>query len=180
MNMEHHNTQETKCDRPAYRLRKLAPEYSENMPEQFKDAAVHIREKTTGKKKKKTWRLFRYRRAAAWMLFLAVGGAMAAMRYGGWLDLQTELKEYGPYVVLGLHALVTLMAFSEDIFTGFLCLVIPGFSLYYLLARSGQAFFCAIVCGLLVGLGEDSWYALQAFAMDLHEKGNSLLAGDRR
>lgn len=180
MKTESHNTTENDTEQPAFRLRKLAPDYSENMPERFKGAAEEIRSGKRKKKRAASASLLRFKRISAWLIFLALGGAMAAMRYGGWLDMEAELKAYGPYIVLGLHVLVVLLAFSEDLFMGFLCLVVPGFSLYYLLARSGQAFLCAIVCGLLVGLGEDSWYALREFSLDLHETVSGMLAGDRK
>ncbi|HAL92416.1 MAG TPA: hypothetical protein DCM68_05260, partial [Verrucomicrobia bacterium] len=109
------------------------------------------------KRKHARARFASYYNHMAWALFIVLGGAMAAIKYGGWVDYQYEIATYGPWVILGLHLVVAILAFMEELFAGVLCLIIPGYSLYYLLARSGRPFLCALVCGLLVGLGEDTF-----------------------
>jgi len=121
----------------------------------------------------------RFRSAFAWLLFFALGGAMAALRYGEILDLRTEITAYGPYIVLGLHVLIIVLAFREEFFLGVLCLFIPGYSLIYLLFQSGRAFLCAIVFGLLIGLGEDSFYAFRDIATEAQSTVSEALQGDR-
>ncbi len=101
--------------------------------------------------------LMTYTKPLAFLLFLIVGGLMWAIRYEGLWHIRYELALYGPYIILVFHLIVVIFAFKEELFAGLLCLMVPGYSLYYMIARGGHAFFTALVCGLLVGLGEDSF-----------------------
>ncbi len=104
---------------------------------------------------------------------------MIGLRYGGLMDMQQEMQEYGPWIILGIHVLIVLMAFKDDLFTGTLCLFIPGYSLYYLIAQSGRAFLCAFVCAMLLGLGEDSLSALLEVTQQSHGEISEWLSGNR-
>ena len=97
-----------------------------------------------------------YTKPLAFLFFLIVGGLMWEIRYQGLWHIRYELEQYGPFVLLACHLIVVAFAFKEELFAGLLCLMVPGYSLYYMIARGGHAFFTALVCGLLVGLGEDS------------------------
>lgn len=118
-------------------------------------------------------------RVMAWLLFILLGAGMAAWRYGGWYEWPPLFTAYGPYVVVGLHAIIIALAFSDDWFAGILCLLVPGYSLYWLCARSGRAFFSALVFGLLAGIGEDTWWALLDWWQHLRSMIEALLAGPR-
>ena len=115
----------------------------------------------------------------AFVLFAIVGGAMGALKYGGFVDYPVELVLYGPWLVLAFHAVVVLLAFQEDLFAGVLCILVPGYSLYYLVFRTGRPFFVALVLGLLVGLGEDAFYAFKSISINAYDNVNGLLAGSR-
>ncbi len=98
---------------------------------------------------------------AAWLVFMLVGGVMAAGRYGDWWPWPTTISAaYALHAVLILHLLVIGLAFQDDWFAGLLCIVVPGYSLFWLLARSGRPLLCALILGLLVGLGQDAVSAL--------------------
>lgn len=115
----------------------------------------------------------------AFVLFAILGGAMGALKYGGFVDYPVELVLYGPWLVLAAHAVVVLLAFQEDVFSGVLCILVPGYSLYFLVFRTGRPFFVAVVLGLLVGLGEDAFYAFKSVSMNAYDNVNGLLAGSR-
>ncbi len=114
-------------------------------------------------------RLIRFRRLMAWLLFFGLAVAMYGMRYLGWLGVQAEMMHAAIYVVIGLHLIVVAMAAREDLFYAFLALIVPGYSLYYLFARSGRAWLCAITAGLLVGFGEDAWGDLSQLSFEWYE-----------
>ena len=94
----------------------------------------------------------------AWAIFVVVGGVMAWLRYGGALapSLRGLLTEYAPFAVLALHIAIILKAFKDSLFQGVLCLLVPFYSLYYLLMISEDFTLRAITFGLLVGLAQDS------------------------
>jgi hypothetical protein len=108
----------------------------------------------------------------SWVLFIVLGTAMGFLRYGGILPPQhfQMLTEYGPYVVLFVHAVVVLIAFKDGIFQGILCLLIPMYSFYYLFMVTDQFYFRAIVAGLLVGIGIDSAVFFQGKFLQLAEE----------
>ncbi len=132
------------------------------------------------KKKPSSLRLANYYNRLAWLLFLVLGAAMAGIRYYGWLDLQDEFQMYGPWVALALHLVVVVLAAKEDIFTGFLCLVIPGYSLYFLVSRSGRPFLCALTFGLLAGIGEDTFVALRELSTQYYDQITRWISGNNR
>jgi hypothetical protein len=127
--------------------------------------------------RKKANGLVAYTVPAAWILFLLLGGAMAALRYGDFVDVPRELFEYGPYAILFFHVVVVLLAFQEDLFAGVLCILLPGYSLYYLVMRANRPFFTALVFGLLAGFGEDTWEILHKYGMDFYESTTKLMHG---
>ena len=132
------------------------------------------------KRKNKSGVYWHFIRIFPWLLFFVLGGFMGLLRYGQVMDAPPEMALYGPYVILALHLVIVVVAFRNDIFMGFLCLLVPGYSLYYLLAQSGQRVLTALVCGLLVGLGEDSFYALSEWSQDMREHLDGLIAGGGR
>lgn len=171
-------------ERPKLRLRDVAPAATVTVPDSLKaqsgEAGRKAKPINTHKGGHPPLRILRFKRAAAWLTFLVIGGTLGAMRYMDWLpDIGEMIFPYGPYVILALNFIIVVLAAREDLFTGALCLLIPGYSLFYLLTRSGQAFLIALTCGLLVGFGQDSWDHLHEFAMDTHEVITKKLAGNR-
>lgn len=118
-----------------------------------------------------------------WALFLLLGCAMAYLRYGYllWptqpemlnqnvpalvLGFQT-LRQWGPWIVLGCHVLITLGAFREAVFQGILCVLIPFYSFYFLFVVWDHFVFRAIAGALLVAVGQDSAAFFQEHAVTI-------------
>lgn len=94
----------------------------------------------------------------SWVMFIVLGGTMGFLRYGNILTTdQLDLAaRYGPFVLLALHVVIILMAFKDSVFQGILCLLIPGYTLYYVLLLSDSFYMRALTAALLIGLGQDS------------------------
>jgi len=94
----------------------------------------------------------------SWVIFLALGGAMWAVRYGHYVpqNYTDMLMKAGPFIVAGIHIILLLMAFQDSVYQGILGLLIPLYTFYWLFVISDSFFFRAIVAGLLVGIGQDS------------------------
>jgi len=105
----------------------------------------------------------------SWLVFLAVGGIMGALRYGNFLpaDYLSMLRDYGPWVILGVYVCLILFAFKDTVYQGVLALLIPLYPFYYLFMISDAFYIRALVAGLLVGLGQDSAVFLQAHLTDI-------------
>ena len=90
--------------------------------------------------------------------FVIVGGLCGLLRYSNVLGPSSVelIKQYGPYLMLGIHAFIFFYACKESIFTGLLCLVAPGYGLYYTFFVSDSFYARAVIGGLLVGIGVDS------------------------
>jgi hypothetical protein len=94
----------------------------------------------------------------SWVCFLLIAMLMASIRFLYILpDTYLEmLKLYGPYVALAMHVAIILMAFKDTVFQGILCLLIPGYSVFYLFLVSDNFWVRAVFGGVLVGIGFDS------------------------
>jgi hypothetical protein len=98
----------------------------------------------------------------SWIIFLFIGGAMWLLRYAdipsmpAILSFRDPLIEYGPYSLIILHIFVVLSAFKHSVYQGILCLLIPGWSFYYLFAVTDEFIFRSIFAGVLVGVAQDS------------------------
>lgn len=96
--------------------------------------------------------------AVWWVVFVLLGAGMYVLRYMDVLStphLRTLIK-VGPYILLVIHIGLVLMAMKDAIFQGILCLLIPGYSFYWLYLIFDNFMVRAIVAGLLVGIGLDS------------------------
>lgn len=94
----------------------------------------------------------------AGLLFLVLGGAMGYLRYGNilpdkYLDISVQ---YSWIVLLVFHGAITLKALTDNMMQGILCLLVPGYSLFYLFAVSDNFYLRAIFAGLLIGIGLDA------------------------
>lgn len=101
-----------------------------------------------------------------WLVFIVLAALMAALRF-----MPTSppavvdfLVLYGPYVVLVIHVGLILMAFKDTVFQGILCLLIPGYSFFYILFVADNFWVRALVGGLLAGIGFDSALRCQEVA----------------
>jgi len=107
----------------------------------------------------------------SWILFIVIGGAAGFARYGGMLQQEylDYIPKYGPLLVIALHIVVLLKAFTDQIFHGILCLLVPPYSMYYLLGISDDFTLRAVVAGLLVGIGQDSFLVFQEYGSALYQ-----------
>ncbi|MGQ9661445.1 MAG: zinc ribbon domain-containing protein [Kiritimatiellia bacterium] len=94
----------------------------------------------------------------SWALFAVVAAVMGCVRYTAFFpsSYREVLRDYGPYVVIAVHLLIVVQAFKDNMLQGTLCLLVPFYSFYYLLALSDDFYLRALVMGLLVGIGQDS------------------------
>ena len=95
--------------------------------------------------------------AIAATLFVVLGTAAALCRYGGlvpayWLDIW---RLEAIWVFVAFHILILLKAVKESIFQGILCLLVPGYGLYFVFLRCDDFYLRAVVAALLVGGGQD-------------------------
>lgn len=95
----------------------------------------------------------------SWLLFFLLGGTMYLIRYQYILppDIFQLIQDNAFYVVLALYIFITIRAYADTIFQGILCTVIPLYPFYYIFMVTDNFYLRAIVGGLLVGLGEDSF-----------------------
>jgi hypothetical protein len=113
--------------------------------------------------------------ALAWIIFVVLGAVSGGLRYGGLLpaDDVAFIKEHAIFVVLGLHALITLRAFEDSVFHGTLCLLVPLYSFYFLFSISDFFYLRAVTAGMLLGLGADSAVTFSETAVDVIESINA-------
>ncbi len=116
--------------------------------------------------------------AIAGALFLALGGGLGYLRYGGCLrpDLLALSAEYSWIVFLTLHSIVVLKAITENMLQGILCLLVPGYSLFYIFAVSDNFYLRAVFGGLLVGIGQDSAIKLNMYASQIASVAHGFIA----
>ncbi len=102
----------------------------------------------------------------AGLLFLVLGAGTGYLRYGGVLpDNILELSVlYSWIVFLAFHVMITLKAMTDNMMQGILCLLIPGYSLFYLFAISDNFYLRAAVAGILIGIGQDAALELKVRA----------------
>ncbi len=117
----------------------------------------------------------------AWIIFIALGTIMYFIRYKGFLLDNRQLdimKTYAPRVFLGFNILIILKAFSDNILQGILTLLIPGYSIIYLLFISDDFYARAVFAGLMVGMGEDAWLTIHDYAMSIYNTITNWLSWD--
>ncbi len=104
----------------------------------------------------------------SWLAFLALGSALAWLRYGGGLSAERldAWREAAPYVVLFLHTILVLGAFSESVFAGILSFLIPPYVYYHLFAVCDRFYLRAVVAGVLVGVAQDGFGAVAGWVAE--------------
>ncbi|MEI6563158.1 MAG: hypothetical protein WCO42_02485 [bacterium] len=70
-------------------------------------------------------------------------------------DSHATLIQGGVWAILLLHFGVTFLAFGDDTFSGILCMIIPGYSLYFLFVQSDKMLLRGLVAALLIVFGWD-------------------------
>lgn len=101
----------------------------------------------------------------AFLLFVVIGTVTGYLRYGSEMKLPgsehlpvaliMDLMQYAWGGILLLNLLVVLKAMTDNMFQGILCLLIPGWSIVYLLFISDNFYLRALFFGCMVGIGQD-------------------------
>lgn len=105
-----------------------------------------------------------------WVLFVLLGLTTGFLRYGTFLTAKQieTMGQYAPVVMIAFHVIIILMAFKHSVFHGILCVLVPGYSLYYIFVASDDFIMRAAVAGCLVGFGQDAWIFFKQEAGDIY------------
>lgn len=99
-----------------------------------------------------------------WLLFILLAAGLGVLRYWPQILAPDTLKttiQAGVWALLFLHVSVSCYAFTDEAFYGVLCLIIPGYSIYYLFAQSDKLVLRAVAGSLLIAFGWDAVLASQ-------------------
>jgi len=93
-----------------------------------------------------------------WMAFAGLTLIALVVRFGGLLtpDALDSLKTYGPLAVLAMHLFVSARAFQDAVLDGILCLLVPGYSLFYAFWHMEDYMARAVFAAALVLSGIDT------------------------
>ena len=154
-----------------------APVEARPMPVPQKDGPTNLRDRAVRPELRKERRPISHAWIAA-AIFVLFGGAMWYLRYRAALPARylNFSVEYAWLVVIGIHVAIVLRAMAESIFQGILCLLIPGYSLYYLFAVTDAFYMRAIVAGVLVGIGQDAVLRMNEHAIHVTSLVHSWIA----
>jgi hypothetical protein len=84
----------------------------------------------------------------------------------------------GALAILFFHVVIVIEALTTNFLTGLLCLLLPGYSVYYLFTESDSFWLRAIVLALVVAFGWDFVYYVKDYALGVfHFISNWLEAG---
>lgn len=99
-----------------------------------------------------------------WLIFFILTAILCWLRYvPGALPADTvdTLTRWGVIALLFLHITIICYAFGDEAFYGILCLIIPGYSLYYLYIQADEMILRSVTGALLVAFGWDAVIATQ-------------------
>lgn len=99
----------------------------------------------------------------AWVVFFVLGSIMAYLRYGGGLsdELIKDAVPYSAIMLLAFHLIVILKAFEDSVYQGILSLLIPMYTLYYMVCVSDAVYLRAILGAGMIGIAQDGFFVLQ-------------------
>ena len=118
-----------------------------------------------------------------WILFIVLAAVLAGLRFyndGQYMGAHRDNIILGGMIALGLlHLYVSIKGFSDSLPTGFLCLFVPGYSIYFLFFESDMFWWRAIGGAILVAFGYDTGLFLMDAWRDFSEAGTSWIGGKR-
>lgn len=99
-----------------------------------------------------------------WLIFAVLTAILSWVRF--WPDAVDEgtlkmIISGGVWVLLVMHITVICYAFTDDVFYGILCLIIPGYSVYYLYIQSDQMIMRSVMGALMIAFGWDAVIAVK-------------------
>lgn len=109
------------------------------------------------------------------LLFLVLAAGTGYLRYGIEMqlpgsaalnaDLIKEALKFAGWGIVLLNLVVVIRAMSDNMFQGLLCLLIPGYSVYYLLLVSDNFYLRAAIFGCLIGIAQDGGMQIHGVAV---------------
>lgn len=94
-----------------------------------------------------------------WLLFIVLSLVLGWLRYfpdALPADTLNTLISGGVWMLVLIHLAVICLAFGDDSFYGILCLIIPGYSLYYLYMQADQMAIRSVMGALMIAFGWDA------------------------
>lgn len=93
-----------------------------------------------------------------WLVFVLLALVLSWLRF--WpgalaADIEPTFISSGVGILFFLHLTIVCLAFTDDAFSGILCLIIPGYSIYYLFTQADQMILRATVGALMIAFGWD-------------------------
>jgi hypothetical protein len=117
----------------------------------------------------------------AGILFIILATVLGYIRFfegyklflaGDQLDM---IKFGGAVAILFFHITIVIEALTCDFLTGLLCLIIPGYSLYYLYTTSDSFWLRSIMLALVIVFGKDFAFYVHDYAMNVFDFVNAWL-----
>lgn len=104
----------------------------------------------------------------SWLLFIILGGAMYAVRYMYMLPPAqfVLLQQYSMHILLAIYVMITIRAYSDTIYQGILCTIIPCYPFYYIFGVSNNFYLRALVGAALIAIGQDGGQDLASLAKE--------------
>ena len=107
------------------------------------------------------------KRAVPWglLIVLIFAPIMAILRYGEYTpigpllpdSILDSLENYGAYILIFTHLVIVILAFGDSVMEGILCVLVPFFSFYYILANNDRNIFRAFLLVLIIFLALDTY-----------------------
>jgi len=110
--------------------------------------------------------------AASWVIFIALGGALAYFRFVApcpWLTPE-EYKQYGLMAIAVIYVISILFALKDSMFAGLMAIVVPFYPIYYLLNACSAVLFRAVGAAFLAAFGYDALVLIQKYATIAYDK----------
>jgi hypothetical protein len=107
----------------------------------------------------------------AFVLFALLAGILSYLRYFDGYQLILEPSDLdsfrfgGAIAILFFHVVIVIEASTQNFLTGLLCLLLPGYSIYYLFTESDSFWLRAIVMALVVAFGPDFVFYVKDYAL---------------
>jgi len=112
-------------------------------------------------------------------LFVVLGGVMGYLRYGGVLSPKhlALAAKYAWIVIVGFYVMIVIKAMTDNMLQGILCLLVPGYVLYYIFAVSDEFYLRALLAGALIGFGQDASVTLNRVALSAADSVHHFIEG---
>lgn len=113
-------------------------------------------------------------RALSLVLFLTLGTIAYFVRYGDVVSSThvSTLKDWGPWIVMIIGVITILLAHEDSVYQMLLCILLPGYFLYYILFVSQRLYLRAIIAAVLVATAQDAFMQYSEWLNAFVERGH--------